>query len=157
MLSTTITPARVAVALGQDAPAGPVAEQWQMWIDDALMLINDRVDSITPSPVPDQAKLDYVIREAVVGQVRRPDAATQVTVSVDDGSTSRTYARGTGRVTILDDWWSLLGLAAQGGGPYDIDTVGRHLTLHRDICGLTFGAGYCSCGGDLAGHPLWEG
>ena len=156
MLSTTVTPDQVGIALGQDAPTGTLAAQWQMWITDAVMLISSRVDSITPPPTIDQAKLDYVVREAVVAQVRRPDAATQVTVSVDDGSTSKTYARGTGRVAILDDWWEFLGLAGQSGAPYSIDTTTSG-TYHRDICALTFGALYCSCGADIAGIPLWEG
>ena len=92
-LTTTITPAHIAVALGVSAPdSGSQTEaQWEMWIADALMLIQARVDSIDPVPTVEQAPLDYVIREAVVAQVRRPDDATQVTVSIDDGSTSKTY------------------------------------------------------------------
>lgn len=159
MLETTIDPGRIAVAVGQDAPAaGSTTEaQWQMWIDDALMLISDRVDSITPTPTIPQAKLDYVIRSAVVAMVHRPDDATQVTVSIDDGSTSKTYSRGTGQITIRDEWWKMLGLVASQGGAYAIDTAPTARAYHRDICSLTFGATYCSCGADLAGYPLWEG
>src|SRR5690348_1364908 len=96
MLTTTVTPAKVAVALGVVAPTpnSPQDAQWSMWIDDALMLVQSRVDAVAPTPTVDQAKLDYVIREAVVAQARRPDDATQVTVSVDDGSTSKTYRTG---------------------------------------------------------------
>lgn len=28
--------------------------------------------------------------------------------------------------------------------------------FHADICSLCFGAGYCSCGADIAGFPLYE-
>lgn len=156
-LTTTITSANIAVALGEPAPAADSAKdlQWQMWIDDALMLVQVRVDSITPVPTVAQARLDYVIREAVVAQARRPDNATQVTVSVDDASTSRSYSTSRGRVDILDEWWVLLGLSSSGGGAFDIDTVSATAT-HQPWCDLAFGALDCSCGADLAGYPLWE-
>lgn len=156
-LSTTVTPAMVAVALGQAAPAsGSTTEaQWSMWIDDALMLIQTRVDTITPLPDVDQARLDYVIREAVTAQVRRPDDATQVTVSVDDASTSRTYRTSRGRIDILDEWWVLLGLTGTGGAAFNIDTA-PIASNHLPWCNLAFGATYCSCGADIAGFPIYE-
>ena len=157
-LVTTVTPAMVAVALGQAAPesGSPQEAQWEMWIADALMLVQTRVDSITPLPTVDQAKLDYVIRESVVTQARRPDDAMQVTVSVDDGSTSKTYRSSAGRIAILDDWWTMLGLAPTGGGAYSVDTVGCG-TVHLPWCSLSMGALYCSCGADIAGTPIYEG
>ena len=122
-LSTTVDPATIATALGQATPTGPTSAQWQMWIDDALMLIQARVDSITPTPTVDQTVLDYVIREAVVAQARRPDDSTQVTVSVDDGSVSRSYRSGNGRVTILGEWWAMLGLATSRGKAFMVDLL----------------------------------
>ena len=125
MLTTSITPADIATALGRPIPDGGSTSfnQWQMWIDDATLLIDDRATRLEVTDI-DAAKLDYVVREAVVAQVRRPDDATQVTVSVDDGSTSRTYQRGTGRVTIIDDWWALLGLSgAARGRAFEVDTM----------------------------------
>ena len=158
MLTTTVTPEMIAVALGVTAPTPGSTEwaQWQMWIDDALMLIQTRVDTIDPPPTVEQARLDYVIREAVVAQVRRPDDATQVTVSVDDASTSRTYRSSRGRVDILDEWWLLLGLTGTGGGAFDIDTVPCG-TRHLPWCNFAWGASYCSCGTDIAGYPIYEG
>ena len=40
----TVTPAAVAVALGRTAPEpdSVTEQQWQMWIDDAILLINAR-------------------------------------------------------------------------------------------------------------------
>lgn len=156
-LTTTITPAHIAVALGQSAPTSgsTTAAQWQMWIDDALMHVQVRVDSFDPVPDVDQARLDYVIREAVVAQVRRPDDATQVTISVDDASTSKTYSSSRGRVEISDDWWVLLGLATATGGVFDVDTVATSAS-HLPWCALSLGASYCSCGADIAGYPIYE-
>lgn len=158
-LTTSITPEVIAVALGVTSPSPTVEAQWQLWIDDALMLIEARVGSIDPVPTVDQARLDYVIREAVVAQARRPDDATQVTVSVDDGSTSRTYRSSTGRVSILDEWWALLGLTSDGGQAFTIDTAPGLGGVHSQICALAFGAAYCSCGSDLTRYeyPLYEG
>lgn len=152
----SVTPAMIAVALGKAAPEpGSVTEQqWQMWIDDAEMLIEAR-RLLLGLEQPDEAKTDYVIREAVADHVKRPDDATQVTVSVDDASSSRTYKSGKGRVTILDEWWALLGLV-EPSGAFSIDMVGG-ASVHLPWCSLMFGANYCSCGVDIAGVPIFEG
>lgn len=154
----TVTPATIAVALGRTTPEpGSVTEQqWQMWIDDALMLINARKAQLEVSADLDENALDYVVREAVSAQARRPDDATQVTVSVDDGSTSRTYRSSRGRVEIVDEWWALLGLTPPTGGAFAVDMVGAS-SGHLPWCSLNFGALYCSCGVDIAGVPIFEG
>lgn len=151
-----VTPATIAVALGRTAPEnGSVTEkQWQMWIDDALMLVDLRKVKLSIDVV-DPAALDYVVREAVAAHVRRPDDATQVTVSVDDGSTSRTYRSGKGRVTITDEWWALLGLSLPTTGAFGLDMLGA-ATVHLPWCSLSMGAAYCSCGADIAGFPIYE-
>jgi hypothetical protein len=147
----------IAVALGQAAPeSGSITEQqWQMWINDAYMLIEDRRVSFTPAREVDAAKIDYAVREAVVSHIKKPDDATQVTVSIDDGSTSKTYQSGKGRVTV-DGWWDFLGLADEQSGAFSIDTIGVAST-HLAWCALAFGAVYCSCGADIAGYPIFEG
>jgi len=152
----SVTPAMLAVALGQAAPgAGSVTEQqWQMWIDDAEMLIGAR-QTLLGAETPDQAKLDYVVREAVVAHIKRPDDATQVTIAIDDGSSSRSYKSGKGRVVILDEWWALLGLV-EASGAFSIDMVSMS-TVHLAWCSLMLGANYCSCGADIAGYPIFEG
>jgi hypothetical protein len=118
----SVTPVNIAVALGRTAPDAGSADdlQWQMWIDDALMLIGARLGDTT---LLDQAKLDYVVREAVVAQVRRPDSATQVTVAVDDASTMRTYRSSKGRIEILDEWWELLSPTESKGKAFEVDTM----------------------------------
>lgn len=123
-----VTPNLIAVALGQSAPASdsPLFAQWQLWIDDALMLIEARLGDVA---LLDQGRLDYVVREAVVMQARRPDDATQVTTSIDDGSISRTYRSGPGRVTILDEWWNLLSPTATAGGAFSLDLTPPEATV----------------------------
>jgi hypothetical protein len=147
----------LAVALGQSAPEpGSITEQqWKMWIDDAVMLIDSRRIELAAFP-PEEAKLDYVVRQAVVAHIKRPDDATQVTIAVDDGSSSRSYQSGKGRVVILDEWWSLLGLA-ETSGAFSIDTVSSFGAAHLPWCSLMLGARYCSCGVDIAGVPIYEG
>jgi hypothetical protein len=152
----SVTPANLAVALGQTAPDSdsPEWNQWQMWIDDADMLIQIRKDQLGITDPIDMAKLDYVVREAVVSHIRKPDDSTQVTISVDDGSSSKTYKSSKGRVTILDEWWTLLGLTNPSGA-FSIDMIGAG-NIHQPWCALNFGALYCSCGADIAGTPIYE-
>lgn len=152
-----VTPDMIAVALGRATPDFPEFAQWEMWIADAEMLIDARIDALAIETPPDAAKRDYVVREAVVAHIRRPDDATQVTVSVTDASTSKVYRSGRGRIMILDEWWVLLGLTAPTGGVFAVDTA-YGAGVHADICALNFGSLYCSCGADLTNYayPLWE-
>lgn len=154
----TVTPANVAVALGRATPSAgsPDFAQWEMWISDALMLIDARLGDVSAL---DQAKLDYVVREAVVAQVRRPDDATQVAVTLDDGSVSRTYRSSRGRIAILDEWWDLLSPPeSKGGRAFAIDTYAGSSANHQPWCSVAWGD-YCSCGANLTRYeyPLWEG
>jgi hypothetical protein len=125
-----------------------------LWIGDAEMLIEAR-RVLLGAEVPDEARLDYVVREAVAAHIKRPDDATQVTVAVDDGSSSRSYKTGKGRVTILDEWWALLGLV-ETSGAFSVDMVGPRSGAHLPWCSLMLGATYCSCGVDIAGYPIFE-
>lgn len=104
-LSDTIE--AIAAALGVAVPDSGSSEyvQWVQWINDAKLLIRVRLGELAEL---DQDVLDYVVREAVVLHIRRPDDATRVEVRVDDAATSRTYTSGSGRITILDEWWRLL-------------------------------------------------
>jgi hypothetical protein len=151
----SVTTDTIAVALGVAVPdsGSLVEQQWEMWIDDAEMLIEARRVQLEVETI-DQAKLDYVVREAVVAQVKRPDDSTQVTVSVDDGSTSKSYRSGKGRVTIPDELWPLLGLT-EPSGAFAVDMLGMD-SCHLAWCSLNFGATYCSCGVDIAGFPIFE-
>jgi hypothetical protein len=149
-----VTPETIAVALGRTAPAPDAAEyaQWDMWIADARMLIAARLGDLFAL---DQDALDYVVREAVVAQVRRPDDATSVEVRVDDGAVGRTYRTSAGRVTIRDEWWDLLSPSDSTAGAFSI-RVGPGESAHLPWCSLMLGAAYCSCGVDIAGFPIFE-
>ncbi|WP_418063155.1 hypothetical protein [Pimelobacter simplex] len=155
-----VTPENIAVALGRTAPADgtPEHDQWEMWIADALMLIEARLVGTGPGQVPslddlDPAKLDYVVREAVVAHIRNPDDATQVAVSVDDASTSRSYRSAKGRVTILDEWWELL--APKTNSRAFSVRPQPEAAGHAPWCNLMFpianGTQTCSCGATLSG------
>ena len=125
-LTTSITPADVAVALGRPAPdlGSVTGQQWAMWIADALRIVQRRVTQLKVDEASiDAADLDYVIREAVVAQVRKPDDSTTVSVSTDDTQVSKTYRSGPGRVTILGEWWELLGLATTKGKAFNVDLM----------------------------------
>lgn len=149
-----VTPETIAVALGRTAPDEGSAEyaQWEMWIGDALMLIEARLGDLAEL---DQDKLNYVVREAVVSHIRKPDDATQVDVAVDDARASRTYSSSKGRVTIIDDWWELLSPKDSTVAAFSIRPSGGYYSAHLPWCSLAFGS-LCSCGVDIAGEPIFE-
>lgn len=152
-----VTPQMIGVALGRtDPPSTSETLQWDMWITDALMLIDARKTTLGIITALNAAKLDYVVREAVVAHIRRPDAATQVTYSIQDASTSRTYPAGRGQLEIIDEWWELLGLTSPSTGAFALDTA-YGAGVHAAMCSLNFGATYCSCGADLTNYayPLF--
>lgn len=147
-----VTAEKVGLALGREPYSSVEAAQWELWIEDARLIIEDRLGDLD---LLDQAKLDYVVRSAVVEHVRNPDNATEVTVSVDDASSSRKYRSSRGRVTILDEWWAMLS-PKQSYGAFSVDTVGVGW-VHSFYCDLVFGGGSCSCGANLAGFPIFGG
>lgn len=122
-----VTPATIAAALARTAPdsGSPTEAQWSMWIADATRAITRRAEKrgIDPATL-DTDDVDYVVREAVVEQIKHPDDATQVAISVDDGSVSKSFRSGKGRVTILDEWWGLLGLGDDAEA-FTIQTYGE--------------------------------
>lgn len=155
----TVTPAMIAVKLGRAAPEpGSIQEQqWQMDIDDAYMLIENRAEELgVDMATISEMKLDYVVREAVAAYIKRPDDATQVSITVDDGTTSRSYQSGKGRISVIDEWWRMLGLVETESGAFAIDMVPSRGSAHLPWCSLAFGATYCSCGVDIAGKPIFE-
>lgn len=109
----------VAVALGRPSVdlGSPEGLQWALWIKDARLLIGARLGDLAGL---DQDILDYVVLQAVISQVRKPDDATSISVQVDDAQVSRRYASSTGRVTILDDWWSLLDPGRGTSGAFSV-------------------------------------
>lgn len=116
-----VTPAIIATALGLTAPSSTQEAQWQIWIGDATRAIVRRAERLSIDfATLNSEDVDYVVREAVIAHIRNPDDATQVSVSVDDGSVSRSYRSSHGRVTILDDWWELLGLVGVKGSAYSV-------------------------------------
>lgn len=143
----------IATALGREKPedGSPEANQWQMWIEDAELLIKARLGDLAEL---DQDNLNYVIREAVVAQVRRPDDATSVEVAVDDGRVAKRYSSSRGRVFIRDEWWALLDPKSDGRA-FTLDLAPGAATIHSQVCSLRFGADYCSCGADIAGKPIF--
>lgn len=149
-----VTPENIAVELGRAAPDPTSATfaQWEQWIADALYLIGKRLTIVDLDP----ADVDYVVRQAVAAHVRRPDDATQVAVSVDDGNVSKTYRSSRGRVEILDEWWAILSPPTASGRAFSV-CPSSSSAAHLPWCSLMMGATYCSCGVDIAGFPLFEG
>lgn len=112
-----VTPVEVAIALGRPAPAPASIQwnQWVYWIDAATRQIDrqaDRVGVGAASLIP--ADVDYAVTQAVALQVARPGDATELTVSVDDGSSTRRWASSTGEPD-TSRWWADLGIEPASG------------------------------------------
>lgn len=107
------TPADVAVALGRSVPGQDeqAFQQWMRWIANARLIlrVGDGLhEGLGDLDLLDQEVVDYVVTEAVAAHARRPDDATTVEISIDDGRTSRTYQSSAGRVVIPAEWWAML-------------------------------------------------
>ncbi len=110
-----VTPESIATEMGRPSPTGNTYEQWSAWINNARLLLrvgDGNHSGLGDLSLLDQEVLSYVVTQAVIAQVRRPDDATQVDVAVDDGRVSKTYASSTGRVGIRDEWWEMLSPAS---------------------------------------------
>lgn len=149
-----VIPDDIATSLGRTPPDSdsPEYAQWEMWINDALMLISARLGDLSEL---DQERLVYVVREAVVAHIRKPDDATQVEIAVDDSRASRTYSSSRGRVTIIDEWWNLLKPSEATVSAFSIRPSGGYYSAHLPWCSIAFGE-LCSCGGNIAGEPIFE-
>lgn len=103
----TVEPDDIARTLEQEAPSEstPTFKAWAQWIADARTQIRVKLGALD---LLDQEVLDLVVREAVAEKVRNPQGVKQSSVTIDDGTISRTYQGGTGRVTITDEWWAML-------------------------------------------------
>lgn len=106
-----VTVADVANELGRPTPVPPQSDQWQQWINDVELLIETQAARQgVPYDSIDQRLVDMVVRMAVASRIRTPaDGATEVTVAVDDGSTTRKFGA-SASAWITDEWWELLGL-----------------------------------------------
>lgn len=149
-----VIPEDIAIALGRTTPEPGSIEfaQWEMWVNDAVMLITARLGD--PNAL-DGDKVRYVVREAVVAHIRKPDDSTQVEVAIDDARASRTYSSSKGRVTIIDDWWNLLAPKESGPTAFSIRPSGGRYSAHLPWCSVAFGE-LCSCGVSIAGEPIFE-
>lgn len=114
-----VTPDDVAETLGRTLPSADSAEykQWALWITDAQLQIRLRLGMLDAL---DQEALAYVVREAVALKVKHPDDTTRTEVAVDDGRIVRQRAAATGQVTILDEWWALLGVGRRPSGAFSV-------------------------------------
>lgn len=150
----TTLPDDIATEMGRDPATLSTIERAQitMWIADATLLINRGIGDAAP----DEETVDYVVRQAVKAVAQGPAAGvTSESVQVDDGMLTQRFERGARRITILPEWWSMLGVA-NGGKAFSVEMAGTR-SPHLLWCDLAFGGATCSCGAALAGYPIFEG
>lgn len=126
-----VTVAQVQTTVGRALTSEEEA-QVALWLDDAAVVIShgpDGKSSIDLSTL-DQPTLDLVIREAVADRVKHPDAASKVSISVDDAQTTREYVASSGQLRIRDEWWAML-LPSTQGETFSIPLAYRSHHHHR--------------------------
>ena len=110
-----VTVEQVQTTVGRSLTSAEI-DQVTLWIADAAVVIShgpDGKSSIDLSTL-DSATLDLVIREAVADRVKHPDAASRVSVFVDDAQTTREYVASSGQLRIREEWWAMLLPSTQG-------------------------------------------
>lgn len=128
-----VKPEDITTALGRPTPATAAqVNQWNFWIDAAYRAIQRRAErlGVDYAGLNEQDR-DYVVTVAVAAQVRRPDDATTVEVQIDDANTRRTYSSSTGRISIADDLWEMLGLE----DPSESGSFSISPSYTPDLCG----------------------
>ncbi len=117
----------VQITLGRTLTT-PQQQQAEAWIVQARIIIATAAAlRATTIDALDQGTLDMVVTEAVASRLKRPDDATQVSVSVDDAQVSRRYESSTGQIEITGAWWDLLFPSTSGRA----FTIGTHMTPDR--------------------------
>ena len=148
MLSTGVVPIDIANSLGRAPYSGVELAQVQSWINDAAYLISLRAD-----------KLGLTVDLEAVLAVADP-AVESTSVQVDDGMVTtrygRTPERTPRRVSILAEWWTILGLNEGDGRAFSIDMTPTSYANHQPWCDVMLGGATCSCGASLAGYPIYE-
>lgn len=126
-------------------------------IVDAMALAAQIAPCILNDDFAHPAAAKAIIRRAIL---RWNEAGTGAIQSTTAGPFSNTVDTS---VTRRGMFWpseitDLQRLCSSSGGAraFAVDTVGSLTANHADVCSLTFGALYCSCGADIAGTPLWE-
>jgi hypothetical protein len=148
----------VAVSITPDdlAPFASIAvDKAQAMIDDALAMAALVAPCINDADFAFNDAAKAIIRGAVL---RWNDAGTGVLQQQGAGPFQQTIDT---RQTRRQLFWpseieQLRKLCETSSGAFGIDTLSTDVTWHADVCSLAFGALDCSCGGDIAGFPLYE-
>lgn len=152
-ITPTTQPDDIATEMGRDPATLSTIERAQinLWIADAVLLINRGIGDAAP----DEETVDYVVRQAVKAVAQAPaPGITSESVQVDDGMLTQRFDRAARRITILPEWWAMLGVA-NGGKAFSVE-MGATRSAHLLWCDLAFGGASCSCGAAIAGYPIYE-
>lgn len=148
--------AAVTMTVDDLSPFATIEEvKARLMIDDAIALAARVAPCILDADFAYEDAARAILRGAILRWNEAGSGALQAQTAGPFGQTldTRTQRKGMFWPSEIDQ---LQGLCqADSTGAFGIDTLGCG-TVHADICSLYFGALYCSCGADIAGHPLWE-
>lgn len=153
--------------IGDDAPTD--RELVEKWIGRAERLIRrefpDLQSRLDSGAEPDLQETVVDVVTAMVTRVfRNPSGHRSVTGQETTGqfSGSNTITFGgdnPGALALLDEERDALRPpdAPKSGQAYNVSVGGTHVSQHLPWCSLWFTGKWCSCGADIAGHPIYEG
>ena len=102
---------------------------WIGWLEADIAL------RLPPPTLVDDLVAQRVIVQSIAAYMDNPSAASEVQVSVDDGSVTKRYTKSLGRVQILPELWADLGWSGDTGAftvtPYAAPDVGADVDAWR--------------------------
>jgi hypothetical protein len=154
----------VAATILVPADLTPFAEitpaKAQAMIDDALALAARVAPCITEAGFAHEAAARAILRRVILRWNDQGSGAL-TTETVDDYSgtvDSRQPSKNLFWPSEISQLQDLCRTGNEPTGAYAVDTIGLTSSVqHAEVCALTFGALYCSCGASLTlGFPLYE-
>lgn len=115
--------------------------------------------STDPAPSADQlAEAKLVLIGAVKRWAEAGSGALQSQTAGPFGMTVDTRQRGGYNLwpSEIQELQAICSSGPVGRQAFSIDTAPSLGSAHLPWCNLAFGAGYCSCGADIAGEPIYE-
>ena len=121
----------VAIHLGRSLSETEESQIF-MWISWLEADIASKLPDLT---TVDPTAAQRVIVQSIASYLDNPTAASEVQVSVDDGSVTKRYTRSLGRVQILPELWADLGWSGETGAftvsPYGAADTGADVDAWR--------------------------
>lgn len=140
-----------------DMPAGS-DDHAEVLLEDASQFILDVVPAAADaSDATRRRVVCSVVKRSMMASTADHSGLSQFNVTTGPFTFGGTPANANGDFYLTKNERRALGEGQQKAFGVNITGGSTLLAEHRPWCALAFGATYCSCGADIAGHPIYEG